>query len=134
MYGYTGPSPPENNFSSVFCKGENGNFDVRPKPCYLWVAQYGSYQVGWGCDAAHTMPKYQQTEKTCYWFEYGQVSGGDSAAGGGSQGCAAKGCLSCRLPQNGVPALHLLCSHCLHALLAVMCCALGLATSTCIPC
>jgi hypothetical protein len=43
-------------------------------PCLLWQANYGHFQVAYGCDPSKTKPVWQQTEQFCYWNKHGGVS------------------------------------------------------------
>jgi hypothetical protein len=82
--------PIENGANAIVnCAGRADTWYAYKDACYLWVAQYGSYQLGWGCDASMTKPKYQQTENNCYWYNHRRVSGG----GGGGWASRAASCV-----------------------------------------
>lgn len=47
---------------------------VNNMPCYIFDANYGNYQLAYGCEASKQMPAYQQTENFCYWSTHSEVS------------------------------------------------------------
>jgi hypothetical protein len=86
----TGLNDVGNGQSRANCNGRSDTWYQMRDACYLWVAQYGSYQLAWGCDASSSKPKYQQTETYCYWYQHGHVSDGVDPAGGAA-GCVQPG-------------------------------------------